>query len=448
MLRIVYAVVIYFSLAIYSYASEEVQPALSFRQFTQKVIAHYPQLKAAHIDVDIALARQMQANAGFWPSLNLSMGYMVSEDPVNVFGMLLRQERFTSSDFDLKNLNNPDDHQNISSGVHLEIPLFDSMQAIYQTRAARERLKASQSEESFTKMEAILLAQDAYLNALTLKELSKIVNQVQEDSTLDLGKARDLKDKGMILGADYFAARVTYGEFSRIKNELDREMLGMLTLLNILMGEPVDRKWTLEDVAKSAEIEGDLQSLISSAYSTRADLKALDLQIKALDAQVSGAKATALPNISAFAEGTNDRNKISASGGNNYTAGIKASLPLFDPERSGRIKEANAQKERVLSSLQGLKDQIARDLVQEFSKYQALKENLEVLKSMTDDAGQGVSLMVPLYNEGRKSIADLMEMRRAYLQTMEGYIKATNGLEMSRGRLLFLTGHLNEDVGQ
>src|SRR5512142_1653532 len=75
------------------------RPVLSFADFSDRALKYYPKLKAAHSDVDIALAKQMEASAGFWPSLNLSGGYTVSDDPVNVFGMLLRQERFTAGDF-------------------------------------------------------------------------------------------------------------------------------------------------------------------------------------------------------------------------------------------------------------------------------------------------------------------------------------------------------------
>ena len=50
------------------FAGETVSaPALPFAVFTAKVAAYYPRLKEARSDVDIALARQMQARAGFWP---------------------------------------------------------------------------------------------------------------------------------------------------------------------------------------------------------------------------------------------------------------------------------------------------------------------------------------------------------------------------------------------
>ncbi len=445
--RLFLAVVISFLLSATSFAAEEtVGTALSFETFSQKVLAYYPKLKAAHSDVDVALARQMQAKAGFWPSLDLSAGYKVSDDPVNVFGMLLRQERFTSSDNELKRMNTPDRHQDFSAGVHAEWPLFDAMQTIDRARSAREIVKASQADEAFTKMEALLMAQDAYLNALTLEKLSSVIDEVQKNSDEDLQKAKDLKDKGMILGADYYSARVMFGDFTRMKNEIARQKKAMTTLLNIMMGESVDKVWALTSAIKEAEAPlQDQQKLMETAFAGRQDLSSLSVRLQASDSELSREKSTILPNLSAFGDATNDRNKVGSSGGNNYTVGVKAEMSLFDPSREGRVREAKARKDQLDHNIQLLKDSIGRDIVEETARYDTFRDNMPVLKGMTDDSKEAVSLMVPLYSEGRKSIANLLEVRRAYLQSAQTYNKALMGIWMSQARLLFVTGRLNED---
>lgn len=430
-----------------SYAGEEVSGSsvLSFETFSRKVLVYYPKLKAARSGVDIALAKKMQAQAGFWPSLNLSAGYTLSEDPVNVFGMLLRQERFTSSDFAVNRLNSPDRHQDFSAGAHIELPLFDAMQTIGRTRSARELVKASQADESFTKMEALLMAQDAYLNALTMERLSSIINEVQKASAEDVQQAKDLKDRGMILGADYYSARVMFGDFTRMKNEIAQQRKAMMVLLNILMGESLDKCWTLADTIRDAESPlPDQQKLVNIALAGRPDISSLNACLLAAESEISREKSSSLPKVSAFGDATNDRNVIGNSGGNNYTVGIKAEMPLFDPSRNGRIREALARKEQLEYNAQLLKDSIRRDIAEEFTRNVTLRDNLSVLKGMNDDAREAVSLMVPLYNEGRKSIADLFEIRRAYLQSAQAYSRSLIGMRLSDVNLLFLTGQLDE----
>jgi len=388
----------------------------------------------------------MRSKAGFWPSLDMSTGYQVSNDPVNVFGMLLRENRFTSSDFDLKRLNTPNRHQDMSAGLHVELPLFDALQTINRVRSARENLKASQTDEAFTKMEALLVAQDAYLNALTLDKLALIINEVQKSSDEDLQKAKELKDKGMILGADYYSARVMFGDFTRMKNEIASQRMAMTTLLNILMGESLDKVWILSDTIKEIEApRQDQQKLMEAASMNRPDLSSLNARIQASGWELSREKASILPSLSAFGDVANDKDRVGESGGNNYTVGVKVDLPLFDPARQGRIQEARARKEQLERRVQILKDSVRQDIAQEIARYDTFRDNMTVLKGMNDDAKEAMSLAVPLYSEGRKSIADLLVIRRTYLQSAQEYNKALMGIWLSEARLLFLTGKLNED---
>jgi outer membrane protein TolC len=63
---------------------------------------------------------------------------------------------------------------------------------------------------------------------------------------------------------------------------------------------------------------------------------------------------------------------------------------------------------------------------------------------MLDDAREAVSLMLPLYREGRKSIADLLEIRSSYLGVAKGYYTLITDSKASWTRLLFLSGQLDE----
>lgn len=419
---------------------------LDFDTFCRKVLVAYPKIKIAHADVQAAMARQMQAKAGYWPAINFSAGYGVSEDPVRVFGMLLKQERFTSADFDLKRLNSPSRHQDFSSGLSADFPLFDALQTLGKVRSARENLKASESEESFTKMEALLLAQDAFFHALTLEQMVVSIDEVDKNSQEDLKKAEDLKDKGMILGSDFYMARVTAGEFRKMKNEIRHQRQAMQVLLDILMDEPTDRTWHLVTpvLTSSPDIRkrGDY---LNAAMIKRPDLTALNLRLKAGDAELSREKASALPKISAYGEVTNDRETLSAGGGNNYSVGVRAIVPVFDPARAGRIREAQAGLLRLQEQIRLLKDTIARDIAEEKSRLDALNDNRQVMDAMAADARQALSQIYPLYNEGRKSIADLLNVRAAYLQAVINERKAFAAEILSKGRLLFLSGELNEN---
>jgi hypothetical protein len=52
--------------------------------------------------------------------------------------------------------------------------------------------------------------------------------------------------------------------------------------------------------------------------------------------------------------------------------------------------------------------------------------------------------MLPLYREGRKSIADLLQIRASYLDVAKGYYTLSTDTRASWTRLLFLSGDLDE----
>jgi outer membrane protein TolC len=211
------------------------------------------------------------------------------------------------------------------------------------------------------------------------------------------------------------------------------------------MGEPAGAVWQLTGTIQEKDRAArDAAVLIQDAFEARPDLKAADLKLKAGAVELSRQKATALPRLSAFADATNNRRDIKDAGGNNFTVGVKAGISLFDPSRSGRVKEAAAVHDRLAQDVLRLKDEITRAIAEETARHEALRDNAPVLKGMSEDAGEVVTLTAPLYSEGRKSVADLMEARQAYLQTVQAHEKALMGVWMSEGRLLFLTGHLNE----
>jgi outer membrane protein TolC len=60
------------------------------------------------------------------------------------------------------------------------------------------------------------------------------------------------------------------------------------------------------------------------------------------------------------------------------------------------------------------------------------------------NAEEAVRLTAGLYREGRKSIADLLEMRQVYLEFGLRRLEILYRLEYEDTRLLFLTGQLDE----
>ena len=74
--------------------------------------------------------------------------------------------------------------------------------------------------------------------------------------------------------------------------------------------------------------------------------------------------------------------------------------------------------------------------------YRAMAANILLSDQSTKDAVEAVEATRTLYREGRKSIADLQEMRLMHLNVATANEQTRIRAELARLRLLFLSGQL------
>ncbi len=418
---------------------------LTFLDFYQKVLAHYPALKKQYEKIAQAKAQRNLAISDLFPHVQGVFSTVTTDDPVGVFGDLLRQQKFTQNDFSLESLNRPDARTNYHVGIEGEMLLFDSFNTISKIRSARRMVKSADLEADFTEMEAGIVALESYLGLLLAQENFDIVSGVKSESDQDIRQAEDLKEKGMILGADYYAARVIAASIEREYHRSEALLKSSRMLMNILMGADPGLAW--DPVGKLPEIKReavDLRVWLAQSYQQRKDLAAMDQMVDAARIESFRQKTSFLPKFYGFGSLNEDANTW-RSGGENFTVGFKGTMDFLDPALPGRIQKAKHQYEELKADRQALRDAIVKDLVLELARYESATADQPVLKQAAQDAQQASEQTAKLYQEGRKSIADLLEIRRLHLDTTSGFRSLLMALELEYAKLLFLSGQLDEN---
>ncbi|MBF0217682.1 MAG: metalloregulator ArsR/SmtB family transcription factor, partial [Candidatus Omnitrophica bacterium] len=427
-------------------ADAEGSGEITLETFCAKVSAYYPELKRQSSEIARAGAQRALAVSGFFPKIKGTTSMTTSDDQVYVFGTLLRQRGFTADDFSLSRLNDPASRTNYDMGISGEMPLFDSLNTIYKVKQAKHMEGAARHDEAFQRMEAVLIAADVYLNTLAMERTFEIVNNVCEASVEDIKQAEGLKDKGMVLGADFYAAKVIMGGLVNRRNELKGRIESMHALMNILMGEdPALPVKLIDDPVAGSGGSKELKAWLDEAYKSRPDLFSIEERIQARGAELSRERSSLLPNISAFGDLRENTHDFDRTGGS-FAVGIKGSVDIFDLSYFSRVKIAKEELKKLEYERTIARDAIARDINGEYSKARALSANIPVLKEMADDSARALELTIPLYREARKSIADLLEIRQSYVKTFEARFQAVSGLMVSRARLLFLAGELDAET--
>jgi len=410
----------------------------------EKVRTHYPALKKKYEQFEQAKAEKNLAFAEFFPKIQGVTSMTTTDDPVGVFGDLLRQKSFTAKDFELNSLNTPRHRTNYHFGIEGDMLLFDFFNTISKIRSARRLVKSADLQADFTEMESSLVTLESYLAVLLAKEISRITADMKQVIDQDLKQAEDLNQKGMILGADFYAAKVSAAGIERELNRARAMLKTSRMFLNILMGEDPDLEWdAVGKLPGVVQDKGELQSWIAQAYQQRKDLVAMDSLIDAQRIELLRQKTSFLPKIYGFGALDADSHDLSSSG-KNFSVGIEGKMDFFDPTYPGRTQQAKHRYEELKADRQALRDEIVKQLIGELANYETVIADQPVLAQAYQDAKQASNLTAKLYQEGRKSIADLLAMRGVYLETASGLQQLLFSLELEHAKLLFLSGQLDE----
>ncbi|OQA57060.1 MAG: Outer membrane efflux protein [Candidatus Omnitrophica bacterium ADurb.Bin277] len=418
---------------------------MTFLDCYEKVLAHYPALRKRYERLEQAKAGRNLAVAELFPRIRGVFEMQTSDDPVFVFGSLLRQESFTANNFELNALNTPRHRTNYRFGIEGDILLFDSFNTISKIRSARRLVQYSSLEIDWTEMEAAILTLESFLGILLARELYSVALEVKNASGKDLQQAKDLADKGMIQGADFYAAKVIAAGIDREVNRLGALLKTSCMLMNVLMGEEPDGEWEAAGrFPGSGQDKSELEAWLARAYQKRPDLAAVDKMLDARRIEKTRQKTSFLPKIYGFAS-LDENSHDWHTGGQSFAVGMKGTMDWFDPAYPGRVKDVDARHKELKAERDALRDEIVRDIVRELARYETVLLDVPVMRSASADAKQASDLTAKLYQEGRKSIADLLEMRRGYYETAAGYESLLLSLELEYAKLLFLSGQLTED---
>ncbi|MBN1587072.1 MAG: TolC family protein [Candidatus Omnitrophica bacterium] len=422
-----------------SFAASEV----SLAEYSALVLQYYPALRKQLSRVSQAVARKGQARSGHMPRLSALASVGSTNDPVGVFSSKLKQESFTAADFEISRLNSPDARTNFQGALEAHIPLFNAFQTLTSVEAAEHILNSEEYGQQSLRMEALLSASRVYMESLLWQEIDQVSQAVLEAALKDLEQAEDLKDRGVVLGADYYAAQVVERSLKQFDLQAKARVQAILHQAEVLAGGRISGQKPEGELPLPGPEEGALPDWLDRAHAHRPDIKALHEVIAAQEQWLKKEKRAYLPRVNAFGRVESNTRDFEGSG-ENYTAGLLGRMDLWDPSRAGRVGEQEQVLEELGCDLQQLRDAVSVEVSDAWQHCQALRRQVPEAAQAVRDAEEAVRLVIPLYEEGRKSIADLLELRKIYLDTRVRLGQLKVEAELGYLQLMALAGELNE----
>ena len=379
-----------------------------------------------------------QAKMARFGGLKLKGMYTDGNDPVYAFATAMKQGTFSMAS--LATINDPAPARNYMAGIEAGIPLFTGFAVSNYVKMGNLGVEAAKS--GYERAQAGITFKITYqwLTVLLRKKLAELAAESVNASETELKNAQMLKDKGMVLGSDYYGAEAilsTLKGYSLNWNkafELETEKLGIAT------GLPggAQAAGSLSDPAYGERSRGALEE----AAAGRRDIKALKNMAEISKTAQAVQENSVLPVVEAF--GSWEANSGSLSDfRSSRLLGVRLTMPIGDPAYFAKKDAAKAETSMAASRLEEARRQESVELSEALNNYNAAKESLPIAKETLEKAAQSLELFRPLYRQGRQSVLEVLRAQASVLQAEASYYETLYKLNLYHAQLLLASETLD-----
>src|SRR6266568_8071553 len=429
------------------YAQQTQQPSpITLQQAINIALEKNPERKAALADTRAASTDVREARSFLLPHVAFSETASRGNDPVYVFGSKLRQQRFTTADFDLNVLNTPTPFGNFATRFGGTWNLFDSF-ASWRAVNRAERVKdAAGHQLDRTDQEIVFRVVDSYDSVLVARKQLEVAEQAMKTAQAILDRSKDRFETGVAVESDYLSAQVRLAtrkqELIRAQNNLALARAQLSTAMGISTENVFDPADTLAERNLPAT---SLEEVEKQAVEMRPDLKRVRSEEAAQQQSVSIAKSAFGPRVNAFAGWEADNSTFPAGGGgNNWLAGIEVKVDLFD----GGAKKAQLSRERAMQEKVAAAKEIATDAARlevrrAYYELHSARQQVEVARATIAESQENLRINQNRYDSGLSTITDLLAAEETARRTQAEYWEAVYRYHTGYANLELASGTLN-----
>ena len=335
-----------------------------------------------------------------------------------------------------------DPHGEIIGPVNLSEVRGRVTQTIFDPSAV-QRIRSAQSSHDAASADVSNVAEQAAANAaaayLRVIRAQAQVSARLADSALAadlLSIAKDQLAAGVGVALDVTRAQsqlaLVRAQLIGARNDQDRGQLELKRALNL----PLDQQVELTDsLGQRAEVEEptNVDAAVAQALRVRADVRALEAQLRASQQATAAIRAERLPSVGAFGDdgliGYNLAHMLPT-----YSVGVQVSLPIFDGwRRESRIEQQSLASRELEVRQRDLRQQVA----------------VEVRSALLDleSARQQVDASLDRLRLSEQEVAQARERFRAGVAGNADVITAQLSLNAARTSLIDIeTGYQNARV--
>jgi outer membrane protein len=411
---------------------EQQQPTTwTARQAVRFALSHSPDSQVATQRIEAARAMVNQVKANYYPQIGLGAEYTQTDNPMYSFGNILNQGQFYQSiDF-----NDPGRTDDLNLRAGLQYRLYNGGRDLAGVEAAEAGVVVSEMRR--VTVEAQLgfeVVRTFYTIAQALETLEAHQSAIKAiDASLLVARARF--EAGDLLKADLLNIEVqeSMARENLIVAEQGLELArkAFLNLLGLRDGQVL-----IDPVQENDQV---LPEDLSSA--ARPELKAIDGEIEAADAELRVARGGRYPTIDGHAQVQLDEGFVTNGSGQSWMGGVRLNYPLFTGGKTeADVASARAKRARLAAEKQKLELAMDFEVKRAEISYNQAQQRLQVTEKMFVQAQESARLSRVRFREGVILASDLMDIETRLTEAQVRQTAARTAIRVAISELRRATG--------
>ena len=288
-------------------------------------------------DLQIAIQRIEQADAqlgvalsAFYPQVSAKVGYETSNNPAQVFSMIVAQRDFNSNS--IANINDPGYRQNFRPEIIGKVSLFRGGQDYQNSKVAELGIEAAEFERSSIHNALIQAVTATFYAHLAAIEAQKNAQNAIVAIESELKQTQLKHAAGTVLKSDVLSLEVKLAEAQesqiRTTNAIETAKVNLVNLL----GLPSQAVFNIasSSIYAPPKLTIPFNELLEQAMGQRPEVRAAAKQVEIAQHKVKSAQGAYLPKADAYVSyGQNSQTPGFSNSKENVTAGVAVEMDIF-----------------------------------------------------------------------------------------------------------------------
>lgn len=365
---------------------------------------------------------------GVLPTLRMDGGYLRTTDPLNSFGILLRQRAVTLAAFDPDALNHPDAMHNYAVGLVVEQPIFNP-DAWMGRAAAVQASKAAGARTSWTREQIRFEVIQAWFGVAVAEQRVATLEAALAAARQHVSQAESMVAAGLVTRSDALLASVKAGEVesdliaARGAVESARRGLALLIGSNEADLPPVSGELP-SPVAVRMILEGSPDGRLEG-WRERPDVLAAEWQADAARFDQRRATATLLPRLNGFARVDWHDRTTPFGGDRSWTVGVMASWSLFGGGKElGDMRSTAGRQEAARAMAEGTRAQAEVEVLDAATARSVARSRLAIAESAVIQSEEAHRIVARKYEGEIATVLELLDTSAAETRSRLGLAAA------------------------